>query len=53
MADIYIRISDGDGETISAMNIWADGSDYEYAREISDWIEEYEGFSWIDEEDIP
>jgi hypothetical protein len=53
MADIYIRISDENGDTINVVNIYEDGSDSEYAEEIVDWLLSYDGARIVDEEDIP
>lgn len=53
MADIYIRISDENGDTLHVVNIYEEGSDSEYADEIVNWLETYAGTSIVDEEDIP
>lgn len=42
--DLYITITDENGDSLRRVNIWQDGSDREGADEIADWVlEEYDG----------
>ena len=38
--DLYIKITDENGDLLESVNIYQDGSDSEGAREIKDWIDE-------------
>lgn len=54
MADLYIRISNENGETLAAVNIWQDGSDSAIAENIAQgFLMDWEGAEEIDEDEIP
>ena len=38
--DLYINITDENGDLLGSVNIWQDGSDSGGAREICDWLED-------------
>jgi len=52
--DLYIKITDENGDTLRLVNIWTDGSDSECAEEITEWItENYDGAKEVTGEEAP
>lgn len=52
--DVYICITDENGDCLSAVNIYADGSDSELSDELTqDILLLYDGAKLIDQGDIP
>jgi hypothetical protein len=36
--DLYITITDENGDELRKVNVWQDGSDSEGANQIADWV---------------
>ena len=50
--DLYITITDENGDVLRRINIWQDGSDSQGAEEIGDWLlDEYDGARDVTEDD--